>query len=83
MLISCNIQNLAIGDSIHVKDLKFENIELLNDEDAVIVSVAHPKVEAEPVAAEEGAIEGEESAEPEVIGKGKAEKEEDKGEEKD
>jgi large subunit ribosomal protein L25 len=81
--LEVNIQNLAIGDSIHVKDLKFENIELLNDEDAVIVSVAHPKVEAEPVAAEEGAIEGEESAEPEVIGKGKAEKEEDKGEEKD
>lgn len=81
--IEINVQELAIGDSIHVKDIKFENIEILNDEEAVIVSVAHPKVEAEPVAAEEEAIEGEESAEPEVITKGKAEKEEDQGEDKD
>ena len=79
--LDINIQELAIGDSIHVKDLNFENIEIINDEDTVIVSVTHPKVEAEPVAAEEGEIEGEESAEPEVIGKGKADKEEKQGEE--
>ena len=81
--LEVNIQDLTIGDSIHIKDLKFENIEILNDEDTVIVSVTHPKVEAEPTVAEEEAIEGEESAEPEVIGKGKAEKEEEQGEEKD
>ena len=81
--LEVNIQDLAIGDSIHIKDVKFENIEILNDEDTVIVSVTHPKVEAEPVAVEEEAIEGEESAEPEVIGKGKADKEEDKDEGKD
>ncbi len=40
------------------------------------------KVEAEPVAVEEGAVAGEESAEPEVIGKGKADKEEDEEEDK-
>ena len=80
--LEVKIQDLAIGDAIHIKDLKFENIEILNDEDTVIVSVTHPKVEAEPVAEEEGAVEGEESAEPEVIGKGKAEKEEE-GEDKD
>lgn len=73
--LEINIQDLSIGDSIHVKDLKFENIEIVN-EDTVIVSVTHPKVEAEPVAAEEGVVEGEEVAEPEVIGKGKADKEE-------
>lgn len=81
--LEINIQDLAIGDSIHVKDLKFENIEVLNDEDTVIISVTHPKVEAEPVVAEEGVVEGEESAEPEVIGKGKADKVEDQGEDKD
>ncbi|MGA8263493.1 MAG: 50S ribosomal protein L25 [Ignavibacteriaceae bacterium] len=81
--LEINIQDLSIGDSIHVKDLKFENIEVLNDEDTVIISVTHPKVEAEPVVAEEGVVEGEESAEPELIGKGKADKEEDQGEDKD
>ena len=81
--LDINIQELAIGDSIHVKDLNFENIEIINDEDTVIVSVTHPKVEAEPVAAEEGEIEGEESAEPEVIGKGKADKEEEQGEDEE
>lgn len=81
--LEINIQDLSIGDSIHVKDLKFENIEVLNDEDTVIISVTHPKVETEPVVAEEGVVEGEESAEPELIGKGKADKEEDQGEDKD
>jgi large subunit ribosomal protein L25 len=79
--LEINIQELTIGDSIHVKDLKFENIEIINDEDTVIVAVSHPKVEAEPVVAE-GAVEGEESAEPEVIGKGKVDKEEESDDEK-
>lgn len=80
--LAINIQELSIGHSIHVKDLNFENINIINDEDTVIVAVTHPKVEAEPVVAEEGAVEGEESAEPEVIGKGKADKEDDKDEDK-
>jgi large subunit ribosomal protein L25 len=80
--LEINIQDLSIGDSIHVKDLKFENIEIINDEDTVIVAVSHPKVEAEPVAATEGVVEGEESAEPEVIGKGKTDKEEEADENK-
>ena len=70
--IDIEIGELKIGDSIHVEDLKIENITILNSEDAVIVSVVHPKVEKEPT---EEAAEGEESAEPEVIGKGKAEDE--------
>jgi large subunit ribosomal protein L25 len=73
--IDINISELNIGDSIHVKDLNIENITFLNSEESVIVSVAHPKIEKEPVEGEELA-EGEESAEPEVIGKGKGEEEE-------
>ncbi|HKB85494.1 MAG TPA: 50S ribosomal protein L25 [Ignavibacteriaceae bacterium] len=72
--IDIDISELKIGDSIHVKDLKIENITFLNPEDSVIVSVSHPKVEKEPVEGEEAA--GEEQAEPEVIGKGKGEEEE-------
>ncbi|MGA7838633.1 MAG: 50S ribosomal protein L25 [Ignavibacteriaceae bacterium] len=79
--IEVDITNLSIGDSIHVSELNVENITILNPEDTVLVSVTHPKVEAEPVAEEvaEGE-EGEEQAEPEVIGKGKAEEEEEEKE---
>lgn len=67
--ININISELKLGDAIHVKDIKIEGVEILNPEDAIIVSVTHPKVEKEPVPGE--AVE--EIAEPEVIGKGKAE----------
>jgi len=78
--LEINIQGLNIGDSIHVSDLNYEGLTLLNPDETVIVSVTHAKVEVEPVAEE--AVEGEEeSAEPEVIGKGKADKEKDEEEE--
>jgi large subunit ribosomal protein L25 len=71
--IDLNIQELKLGDAIHVKDLKLENLTILNPEDAVIVTVTHPKAE------KEAAVEGTEEvpAEPEVIGKENTEKEED------
>jgi large subunit ribosomal protein L25 len=71
--VDIDITGLKIGDSIHVKDLNLENITILNSEESVIVSVAHPKVEKE---ATEEVAEGEEPTEPEVIGKGKTEEEE-------
>ena len=72
--LEVNISELKIGDAIHVKDLSFENVTILNSEDTVIVAVTHPKVEKEPEVGEE---EGEEeTAEPEVIGKSKSEEEE-------
>lgn len=63
--LEIDIENLNIGDTIHIKDLNFENITILTPADSVVVSVTHPKVEAEPVVdeLEEG------MAEPEVIGK--------------
>ncbi len=68
--LELNIQNLRLGDSIHVSDLNFENVTILNPEDTVIVSVTHPKVEKE-----ETEITEEEQAEPELVNKGKAEEE--------
>ncbi|MCH7972505.1 MAG: 50S ribosomal protein L25 [Bacteroidetes bacterium] len=70
--LEVNIENLNIGDTIHVKDLNFENLTILTPTDSVVVSVTHPKVEAEPVVEE---LE-EEMAEPEVIGKSDEEREE-------
>ena len=67
-----NISDLKLGDSIHVGDLNFENVKILNLKDIVVVAVAHPKVEKEVV---EEAVQAE-PTEPEVIGKGKAEEEE-------
>lgn len=70
--LEVDVTNLKIGDSIHISDLKFENIEILNQPTTVVVSVNHPKVEKEPTPEE--VVEA--PAEPEVIGKGKGEKEE-------
>jgi large subunit ribosomal protein L25 len=70
--LEMDVTNLKIGDSIHIKDLQFEKIEILNQPEAVVISVNHPRVEKETVA--EGVEE--EPAEPEVIGKGKEEEEE-------
>lgn len=82
--IDVEIGHLKLGDALYVSDLKLENIEIITPEDNMIVAITHPKVEKEP---EEGTelAEGEEKAEPEVIGKGKSEDGEDekvKGKEK-
>lgn len=69
--IQVDITNLELGSSIHVKDIVSDKFTVLNSEDAVIVSVVAPKVEKE-VSPEEAA---EAAKEPEVITKGKAEKE--------
>ena len=69
--LDVDISNLKLGESIHAGDLSFENVTILNSDDTVVVSVVHPKVEKEPVVSETE----EESAEPEVISKGKAEEE--------
>jgi len=72
--IDVDITNLSISDSIKVSDLKFEGIEILNDENASIVSVVPPVQEAKP----EEAAAAEAPAEPEVISKGKKEETEEK-----
>ena len=76
--IELNVSELQIGNAIHVRDLSYENIKILNLKNVMIVSVNAPRKEAvaEPVAGELGE---EEPKEPEVISKGKtAESQEDK-----
>lgn len=62
--IEIDVSNLKIGDSIHIKDIQFaDNIKVLTDPSAIVLSVAAPmKVEAPAEA-----VEGEEKQEPEVI----------------
>ena len=71
--IGVDISRLGINDSIKVSDIKLEGIKILNDENAAIVSVLPPTIveEAKPEVTAEAAV-----AEPEVISKGKKEKEE-------
>jgi large subunit ribosomal protein L25 len=79
-LLELEVTELNIGDSIHVSDLNFENITILNPENTIVVSVVLPKVEIEVEEVEEGEelAEEEGAAEPEIIGKGKESEEEDK-----
>ena len=70
--INVDVSNHDVHDVLHVSDLKVEEgVELLQDSDVVIATVGMVKEEAEAAPA----IEGEEPAEPEVIGKGKKEDE--------
>jgi len=69
--IKVDVTEVRIGQHLEVKDIKLPaGVKLVEDEDRVIVSVAHPKVETEaPAAGAEAAVE------PEVIAKGKKEEE--------
>jgi large subunit ribosomal protein L25 len=69
--IRVNINELQLDAAIHVKELKLpDGVTALDDEDAIVVHVTAPKAEPEPGAVEPGA-----TAEPERIGRVKAEEE--------
>jgi large subunit ribosomal protein L25 len=69
-----DISALGINDSVHVSDIKVpEGVEILDDLEATVAVVAPPRVEEEPVAPVEGAVEA--AAEPELIRKPKDEEE--------
>jgi large subunit ribosomal protein L25 len=71
--IRVNIDKLMVGQAIHVKELQLpEGVKALADDDQVVVSVKLPGAEPAPAAGPAAAAE---SAEPEVITRGK-EKEE-------
>lgn len=74
--LTIEVANLKLGDSIHVNDLNFENITILNTPESLVASVVHPKVEKEAAPAAEGVPAAEEKTEPEVIAKGKVEEKE-------
>jgi large subunit ribosomal protein L25 len=67
-----DVSNLDVHDTLHVSDIPVsEAIEILTDAELVIATVGIIREEVAPAPA----IEGEEPAEPEVIGKGKKEEE--------
>jgi len=62
--VEVDVSALKIGEAVHIRDIKFPSqIKVLNDPDAVVLSVAAPIKEEAPAAA----VEGEEKQEPEVI----------------
>jgi len=71
--IAINISDLALGDSVHIRDLNVENVRFIQHPEVIIVSVVVPRAAVETVAA---AVPGEEKTEPEVITKGKQTEEE-------
>ena len=71
--IAINISDLALGNAVHVKDLKVENVSFLHPESTIIVSVVMPRASQEAAAS---GLPGEEAKEPEVISKGKQTEEE-------
>ncbi|KPK03786.1 MAG: hypothetical protein AMS20_09925 [Gemmatimonas sp. SG8_28] len=76
--VEVDVTDLKIANSLHVSDLQIENAKILTDPKTTICTVVAPRVEAEPVVAFE---EEEETAEPELIRKARAEEEESEEEE--
>jgi large subunit ribosomal protein L25 len=80
--IEVDVSQLKIGDAIHIKDITFPaNVKVVNNPEAIVLSVAAPIKEEIPVAP----VEGEEKQEPEVIKEKKevpAEEQEEKDKEK-
>jgi large subunit ribosomal protein L25 len=67
-----DVSNLDVHDVLHVSDIPVsDTVEILTDAEIVIATVGIVKEEVAPAPA----LEGEEPAEPEVIGKGKKEEE--------
>jgi len=74
-VIEVDVTNLGVHDVLHISDIQVgANIEILTEAETVIATVGIVREEAEPTPV----LEGEQAAEPEVIGKGK--KEEGEGE---
>ena len=72
--INADVSELVIGMNLRVKDLKVgSNVRLLSDKDQAVLHVIAPKAEEEKPAE---TVEAVAPAEPEVIRKGKADKEE-------
>lgn len=81
--IEVDVTNLDINHSIHASDVQIDDpdIEVLTPPETPLFTIVPPKVEIEVATAEEVAEEAKpEEAEPEVIGKGKAAKEEEEKE---
>ena len=73
--VEVDVSHLTMGDAVKVSDLNLEDITILNAEDSIIASIIAPRSEVEEEE-EDLLAEDEETAEPEVIGKGKQDEEE-------
>jgi large subunit ribosomal protein L25 len=73
--IEVDVTALAIGDSVHVRDIAVPEATVLTDADVTLATVVPPTVQVEEKPAEEAAaaVAGAEPTEPEVIAKGKKE----------
>ena len=53
--IKIDVRNMKIGDSVHVKDLVVpEGVKILNEKDAIVLSIASPMKEEAPAEKAEG-----------------------------
>ena len=75
--IEVDVAALAVGDSVHVRDLSIPNVTVLSDPDATIATVVPPTVMEEKAPEDVAAEAGTGAAEPEVIAKGKKDEEAD------
>lgn len=73
--LEVDISELSMGDTIHISDLSFENVEIVTDGEVAVVSVLTPMAE-EP---EEEEVDLEQE-EPEIIGQAREDGEEDEDE---
>ena len=86
--LEVDVSHLAVGQSVHVRDLVTNGVEVLTDPEVSVATVVAPTVHEEKPAEEAvvAGAEGATAAEPEVITKGKKDEEEggkdDKGKEK-
>ncbi len=71
--VEVDVTDMDIQDSKLVKELELEDIRILTDEDAVIVSILPPRLSTEDESAEAAE---EQAAEPELVEKGKKDQEE-------
>ena len=75
--LDIDVTHLAIGDSVHVRDLKVQDLEILTELDATVATVVPPTVMEEKPAEEVAATE---TAEPELsVERGKKEEEGEEG----
>jgi large subunit ribosomal protein L25 len=70
--LEVDVADMIIGETLHISDLTFENVDITTDGGVSVVSVLAPM--AEEVVEEEE--EGLEQEEPEIIGRGQDEEEE-------
>jgi len=77
--VEYDVTNMVIGDSVHISDLKVpEGVEVLDDPETSVAVLAAPRAVIEETPAVAEAVEGEAGAvaEPEVIGRGKEDEDE-------